>query len=545
MNEVTAWETREFAINATTKLVADVFTMKDQLFANLRKFEVVDANATVSRETDSDLDKICMDFIRHRDNIDHINAISLVLNKCCYFEIYEHPAFAGSAESLDKQPLAIATDEISRFKPSDVISTIFRDGIYEKDDMRSLDYYPIYKFFGSKKSAATPHVVHFDLLVWMLMKKFTSIRAELTKLLTVDIQLAAQNHQTVADYSSMKKQQLIDALKKKDDLIAEIREDMRALRTDNEATHKKLDDVNDAFATLRTDNEATHKKLDDAKEAITNLTNISVDGFAKLSKQMDDKFKRIALKISDNITTANLTTGTAVERLLVIKRPKLTAMLRANGCIKANQEVFDTISCQKRFLKDRLRDHEYDPETDEIVAKYKTSNSIDLSYFFKTHFDKSLVKFDTKKGLYVRKIVYKKMIEQELLQQLDLYVLESTNAKNEIIRIVENNQRLMQKQFQHQVKEMETKLNEAVNRVETKVEDAVEQINEKVDVVIANQNTILQLLQDIHPNATAVWYNHAYRKLSNDGDRVYCAVRKDTDDTYELTEDDVKKWKFK
>ena len=64
--------------------------MKDQLFANLRKFEVVDANATVSRETDSDLDKICMDFIRHRDNIDHINAISLVLNKCCYFEIYEH-----------------------------------------------------------------------------------------------------------------------------------------------------------------------------------------------------------------------------------------------------------------------------------------------------------------------------------------------------------------------------------------------------------------------------------------------------------------------
>ena len=77
MNEVTAWETREFAINATTKLVVDVFTMKDQLFANLRKFEVVDANATVSRETDSDLDKICMDFIRHRDNIDHINAISL------------------------------------------------------------------------------------------------------------------------------------------------------------------------------------------------------------------------------------------------------------------------------------------------------------------------------------------------------------------------------------------------------------------------------------------------------------------------------------
>ena len=107
MNEVTAWETREFAINATTKLAVDVFTMKDQLFANLRKFEVVDVNATVSRETDSDLDISCMNFLIHRDNIDHINAISLVLNKCCYFEIYEHPLINGSAESLDKQALAI------------------------------------------------------------------------------------------------------------------------------------------------------------------------------------------------------------------------------------------------------------------------------------------------------------------------------------------------------------------------------------------------------------------------------------------------------
>ena len=94
---------------------------------------------------------------------------------------------------MDKQPLAIATDEISRFKPSDVISMVFRDGIYEKDDMCSLDYYPIYKFFGSKKSAATPHVVYFDLLVWMLMKKFTSIRAELKEAIEKNTEAVNKN----------------------------------------------------------------------------------------------------------------------------------------------------------------------------------------------------------------------------------------------------------------------------------------------------------------------------------------------------------------
>ena len=59
-------------------------------------------------------------------NVDHINAISLVLNKCCYFDIYKDAPIGASTENLKLLPLAIVVD---------------------KD---RLDYYPIYKLFGGR-----------------------------------------------------------------------------------------------------------------------------------------------------------------------------------------------------------------------------------------------------------------------------------------------------------------------------------------------------------------------------------------------------------
>ena len=78
-----------------------------------------------------------------------------------------------------------------QYVPEQLIQSllVIRPEQYELDDMDSLSYYPIYKFFGRKNASSTFHCVHFDILVYILMNRFPRIRADLTRLLTVELEI--------------------------------------------------------------------------------------------------------------------------------------------------------------------------------------------------------------------------------------------------------------------------------------------------------------------------------------------------------------------
>ena len=69
---------------------------------------------------------------------------------------------------------------------------------------------------------------------------------------------------------------------------------------------------------------------------------------------------------------------------------------------------------------------------------------------------------------------------------------------------------------------------------------------EEFDIEIQKQiKQLIDILQELHPDATQVWFNRSYRKIYTDNGKVTCDVLKSSDERHELTEAEIRKLKFK
>ena len=85
-------------------------------------------------------------------------------------------------------------------------------------------------------------------------------------------------------------------------------------------------------------------------------------------------------------------------------------------------------------------------------------------------------------------------------------------------------------------------IDNAVNEVEEHVAAQAEVVNAHIDEAIA---PIIALFYQLHPNATQVYYNHAYRLLIIQNDKIYCHILKSSNQLHELTEEELHKLRFK
>ena len=85
-------------------------------------------------------------------------------------------------------------------------------------------------------------------------------------------------------------------------------------------------------------------------------------------------------------------------------------------------------------------------------------------------------------------------------------------------------------------------IDNAVNEIEEHVDAQAEAVNAHIDEAIA---PIIALFYQLHPNATQVYYNHAYRLLIIQNDKIYCHILKSSNQLHELTEEELHKLRFK
>ena len=127
----------------------------------------------------------------------------------------------------------------------------------------SINYYPIWRMEGSKDDSRCRHVIHFDLLVYILSNVFVQFRKEFMSLVTVDLQIAQVRNTS------------LQQLKSEHEVQLEVENER--LRGENRDLVSQVRQLNNRIAHLEEINENQNNQLAEQAEYIDTLINIQVD----------------------------------------------------------------------------------------------------------------------------------------------------------------------------------------------------------------------------------------------------------------------------
>ena len=471
---------KTYPITKDSSFSVEQVEINKQIFVNYRSLEVQFGDTVYRPKSNGvGLNKVLAEqikkFLCDRSNVNHLNLISQVLNDWNYFEIYQEKEKNNMAQ-LGHVKLELL-DSRNEHLLSDQVLALVHEGIEMNCPIgSSIDYYPIWRMEGSKKNSSCRHVIHFDLLVYILSNVFVQFRKEFMSLVTVDLQITQVRNTTLEQVKSEREIQLEMELERvkgeNKDLVSQVRrmnDQLREIREQNEnQTHmiRRLEEQNEdqthRIQHLEVQNENQIHQLQEANDQLVvvrgqneNLTNLVVE----IRDQSVNSLNQISNQIIEKFPDRVITTGTIEEILLIIERPNLTKEFREKKLIKPEYSVFDTISCLKKDRSKHLSTHEFNSETDSIVREYETSNSIDLDYFLRAHATKAQAEMFSNTD-FRRKLIYRMNFRDELINRLDHFVESIPNARVQLIQTIETSQTEIQRQTLERLEELNVNVNE-------------------------------------------------------------------------------------
>ena len=517
---------KTYPITKDSSFSVEQVEINGQIFVNYRSLEVQFGD-TVYRPKSTGIGPNkalavqIMHFLAIRENVQHLNLISQVLNKWNYFEIYQESP-KNRIDQLVDVKFELLDSRNEHLLPERVLALV-HEGIEMNCPIgSSINYYPIWRMEGSKKDSSCRHVIHFDLLVYILSNIFVQFRKEFMSLVTVELQIAQVRNTTLEQVKSEREIQLEienERLRgENQDLVAQMRrmnDELREMHEENRITHEQnerllqqneeqnqhLQEINEQLVDvrgqnenltnlvvdIREENENLTNMVEDIREQNENLTNLVVD----IRDQSVNSLNRISEQIVKRFPNKVITTGTVEELLIIIERVELTKTFREKGLISVEQGVFDTISCLKKDRSKHLYAHEFNSETDTIVREFKTSNSIDLDYFVDTHANETQAKMFSNND-FRRKLIYRSNFRDELINRLDHYVESIPNARVELIQTIETSQTEIQRQTLERLEQLNVNVNEIrqvqieqaqeINRLRTALEQIAEMIGQRIQL---------------------------------------------------------------
>ena len=242
-------------------------------------------------------------------------------------------------------------------------------------------------------------------------------------------------------------------------------------------------------------NVQTHEQLAQATNQIENLAQ-TTDGLRTLVIQNTEYTSRrldeLTTQINEVIPNSKITRGAAKELLIILRRPSLEKEMRELELINENENIFDTISCQAKDKNARLSDHNFNKDNDEIVLELESSNSIDLSYFAKIDLQDGRARLFSN-SRFIRKLVFNKDFEHELIRRLSLYANSATDIRIAFIQAIRESQAELRRETREGLKRLNQRIEENVieiHRVETRVEEVEDRITALEQLVMLAINKL-------------------------------------------------------
>ena len=204
---------------------------------------------------------------------------------------------------------------------------------------------------------------------------------------------------------------------------------------------------------------------------------------------------------------SRITRGLAKELLIILRRPSLENDMRDLDLINEDESVFDTISCQAKDKIARLSDHNFNKDLDEIVLEIEVPNSIDLAYFAKIDLQDGRARIFSN-SRFIRKLVFFKDFENELLRRLTRYVNSGADLRISMIEHIRDSQI----EIRREVRQGLESLNQRIDLDLQETRNNIQRLENRVDEVESTLTAIQQLLKLITSHLSILLPNRT-RKL--------------------------------
>ena len=550
---------------------------------------------------------LSMDVIRPQYTVELINYLSRLINHDNLFEIYvnnrnaekyslEELTFVKQENDEHRGPTVFDKSEYSegllddhdQFILKELLKTLNTKFSRTFNSIDELNYVPVYGYISSSSSISrtSEPILHLAIVFNVLahQDRFSGINNQEAIASFNSIMKAKRLNITTQDLNEHEYKNEIKRLK-----LELKREQQRAkgLEIKNKTLEEKIEEMNskldaqtqalneantklDASAQreqqLITQNEHTHQELehanaqrDELQTAVNGLQNTIDklhDVIVDSGQMLHDTVQAARDTVLERFTQANVTTSSRLETIDVWRIKELDDYYHQTHQCQENESVLDTF-CGDASKSSRINQHRFKPkEDDEFIGSYPNANAIDLALYLRRHHDEyPHVRMDKN-----RKLIYS---DDELDEVRNLLLAYSQNgdgviravvhgfetryqeASDSLINrlqtalqpIIQNQNQILANQQAHHQEQMQ-----AVANINANIDNAVNEIEEHVDEAIA---PIIALFYQLHPNATQVYYNHAYRLLIIQNDKIYCHILKSSNQLHELTEEELHKLRFK
>ena len=285
---------KTYPITKDSSFSVEQVEINDQLFVNYRSLEAQFGDTIYRPKSrgigpNKALAEQIKQFLRIRENVIHLNLISQVLNKWNYFEIWEGEEEKQGGEISPRRikPSLISSCSGEQLLPEEVQKTI-HSGIQMNSPIEnSINYYPIWRMEGSKDDSRCRHVIHFDLLVYILSNVFVQFRKEFMSMVTIDLRSATLHGDSLEEKIEKENQFYkfeVERLTKENGGLKiennSLKVEIRELRKSNNELQDLLRITNDNLVQANTNLDQATTELQQARVDIQTLneTNIRLNG---------------------------------------------------------------------------------------------------------------------------------------------------------------------------------------------------------------------------------------------------------------------------
>ena len=446
----------------------------------------------------SNMDKEVHDYLTTQTNVELINILSRQYNHDNWFDVYEDVQDTildehRRNEIMSDIPHAVITACVYKrnllsqnglLKPNEIYETahfLKKDTKYE-----TFSCIPIYHINGSRyaRASTTEHLVHFDILIHLLMKKFVSFKSRILHLAGIEVQVAQGRGKSIQEYMNMKNSELVQIIMKQQELNKSRDKRIKAQRHKITGLERQImemrKDFNERF-------DAQTHELHQANNRLQDVQNHVHDIHERITGHMEE-LNRSARFINEHFHSNN-TTFAAINECITIF-PSQDLINNWPNELQANEIIYDVFAgnnsraYQRAYhitngeFEDGLRLHSIPCADGKDLLKYvRTHMPRHLGYF---HPDSKLITSDLERVKeYIRGSV-------DIMLQRDKQT--AVHSLDEIRNAI--------------TREFEERFGQLEEHIHDEIQDAIEpihdEINEIVNVQERNHNEDLRAIQDVH-----------------------------------------------
>ena len=449
------------------------------------------------------MDKEITDYLRTQTNVELINILSRQYNQDNWFDVYEdvkedgldqwrrkeilssyeHPVVTGCR--YKRNLISQASSGNANLKPNEIYETshfLRKDTKYE-----AFPCIPIYHINGSRyaRASTTEHLVHFDILIHLLMKKFVSFKSKILHLAGIEVQVAQGRGKSIQEYMNMKNSELVQIIMRQQELNKTRDKRIKAQRHKITGLERQImemrKDFNERF-------DAQTHELHEANNRLQDVQHHVHDIHERITGHMEE-LNRSARFINEHFHSNN-TTFAAINECITIF-PSQDLINNWPNEIRENEIIYDVFAGnnsrayqRSSMFKPNRAYHITNEEFEDGLRLHsiQCADGKDLLKYVRTHMPRHLGYFHPDSKLITSDL---ERVKEYIRGSVDIMLQRN---KQTVVHSLDEIRNAITREFEERFGQLEEHIHDEIH-------DVIEPIRDEINEIV---NEELQAIRDVH-----------------------------------------------